>query len=70
MITAEPPARIALYGLCPLREKTLSEVYRAGIVSTEELDTLHKDSVASFMVVDEKQAYRQATDKAYSVKDA
>lgn len=51
-------------------EKTLSEVYRAGIVSTEELDTLHKDSVASFMVVDEKQAYRQATDKAYSVKDA
>ena len=32
-------------------ERKLSEVYRAGIVSTEELNQLHKDSTTAIMAV-------------------
>lgn len=51
-------------------ERTLSEIYRAGIVSTEELDKLHKDSISSIMVINDKMAFPQSTEKVYSVKDA
>lgn len=51
-------------------ERTLSEIYRAGIVSTEELDKLHKDSISSIMVINDKMASHQPTEKVYSVKDA
>ena len=50
-------------------ERTLSEIYRAGIVSTEELDKLHKDSISSIMVINDKMASLQPTEKVYSVKD-
>lgn len=51
-------------------EKTLSEVYRAGILSTESLAELHKDSTSAIMTIDDKLANQQGTDKLYSVKDA
>ena len=51
-------------------ERKLSEVYRAGIVSTEELNQLHKDSTAAIMVINDKLANQQGIDKVYSVKDA
>lgn len=51
-------------------ERTLSEIYLAGIVSTEELDKLHKDSISSIMVINDKMAFPQSTEKVYSVKDA
>lgn len=51
-------------------ERTLSEIYRAGIVSTEELDKLHKDSISSIMAINDKMASHQPTEKVYSVKDA
>ena len=51
-------------------EKKLSEVYRAGIISTEELDKLHKDSTTAIMVINDKLANQQSLNKIYSVKDA
>lgn len=51
-------------------ERTLSEIYRAGIVATEELNNLYEDSVASIMIIKDKMAYQQLTEKVYSVKDA
>lgn len=51
-------------------ERKLSEVYRSGIVSTEILAKLHKDSTTAIMIIDEKLANQQSTNKLYSVKDA
>lgn len=51
-------------------ERKLSEVYRAGIVSTEELNQLHKDSTTTIMVINDKLANQQDINKVYSVKDA
>ena len=51
-------------------EKKLIEVYRAGILSTERLAKLQKDSTSAVMIIDDKLANQQSTDKLYSVKDA
>ena len=51
-------------------ERRLSEVYRTGILSTDQLAKLQKDSSAAIMIVNEKMANQQSTDKLYSVKDA
>lgn len=51
-------------------ERKLSEVYRSGILSTDQLAKLQKDSTAAIMVVNDKMANQQSTDKLYSVKDA
>ena len=51
-------------------EKILSEVYRAGILSTEELGQLHKDSTSAIMVINDKLASQRDIDKLYSVKQA
>ncbi|WP_297329621.1 HDIG domain-containing metalloprotein [uncultured Bacteroides sp.] len=51
-------------------ERKLSEVYRAGILSTENLTKLHKDSSTAIMVIDDKLANQQYIDKLYSVKNA
>lgn len=51
-------------------EKKLAEVYQAGIVSTDELDKLRKDSTSAIMVIDDKLANQRNIDKLYSVKDA
>lgn len=51
-------------------ERKLSEVYRSGIVSTEGLVKLYKDSTTAIMIVDDKLANQQSTPKLYSVKEA
>lgn len=51
-------------------ERKLSEIYRSGIVSTEGLVKLHKDSTATIMIVDDKLANQQSIPKLYSVKEA
>ena len=51
-------------------ERKFSEVYRAGILSTESLAKLHKDSTSAIMIIDDKLANQQSADKLYSVKDA
>lgn len=51
-------------------ERKLSEVYRAGILSTESLAQLHKDSTSAIMTIEDKLANQQNRDKLYSVKDA
>ena len=51
-------------------EKKLAEVYRSGILSTEQLLKLRKDSIWAIMVVDDKLANSHGTNKLYSVKDA
>lgn len=51
-------------------ERSLSEIYRAGILSTEELVKLQKDSTTAIMVINDKLANQQHVDKLYSVKEA
>ncbi|MBQ8223864.1 MAG: HDIG domain-containing protein [Bacteroides sp.] len=51
-------------------ERKLSEVYRAGILSTDDQAKLRKDSTAAIMVIDDKLANAKDVDNMYSVKDA
>ena len=51
-------------------EKKLTEVYQAGILSSEAMETLQKDSTRSIMTVNDKIAQQQGTDKLYTVKSA
>ena len=51
-------------------EKILSEIYRAGILSTEELAKLHKDSTTAIMVINDKLASQQSINQLFSVKSA
>mgnify|MGYP007049175997 CR=1 FL=1 len=43
-------------------ERTLKEIYQAGIVSTENIQQLQKDSTSSIMVIDDKLANSHPTD--------
>ncbi|MBO4985250.1 MAG: HDIG domain-containing protein [Bacteroides sp.] len=51
-------------------ERKLSEVYRAGILSTDDQAKLRKDSTSAIMVIDDKLANAKDVDNMYSVKDA
>ena len=51
-------------------ETELSDIYKAGILSTEDLDKLHKDSTQGIMVIADKMANPQSTSHLYSVKEA
>ena len=51
-------------------EKKLTEVYSAGILSTDNLEQLHQDSTAAIMIIDDKMAQHRTTDKLFSVKSA
>ena len=51
-------------------EKRLSEIYKAGILSTEGLDQLRQDSTTGIMVIDDKLANQRSTEQLFSVKDA
>lgn len=49
-------------------ERTLKTIYQAGIVSTENIQQLKKDSTSSIMVIDDKLANSHPTDDIYTVK--
>lgn len=51
-------------------ERTLKAIYQAGIVSTENIQQLQKDSTSSIMVIDDKLANSHPTDDIYTVKKA
>ena len=51
-------------------ERKLSEVYRAGILSAEDLSRLKKDSTTAIMVIDDKLANTKETARLYSIKEA
>ena len=51
-------------------QRKLAEIYEAGILSTEALDSLRRDSVGSLMAVDNKLANQRDIDELYSVKTA
>ena len=51
-------------------ERTLKTIYQAGIVSTENIQQLKKDSTSSIMVIDDKLANSHPTDDIYTVKKA
>ncbi len=50
--------------------RQLEKVYNEGVVSTEELNRLQKDSMLAIMVIDNKLANLQSTQSLYSVKGA
>ncbi len=62
--------RMPSYDYLKHLERKLNEIYRIGIVSTEELNRLHGDSTRAIMVIDEKMAYSQNIQSLYSVKEA
>lgn len=49
-------------------ERTLKEIYGEGIVSTENIQELHKDSTSAIMIIDDKLANSKPTDHIYTVK--
>ena len=51
-------------------QRKLAEIYEAGILATEALDSLHRDSIGSLMVVDNKLASERGMSELYSVKTA
>ena len=51
-------------------EKRLKEVYDAGILSSEDLETLRRDSTRSIMTVSDKTARQQNTGRLFTVKSA
>lgn len=51
-------------------ERTLKEIYEAGIVSTDDKLQLRKDSTLSIMVIDDKLANAQPIDNIYTVRKA
>ena len=51
-------------------ERTLKEIYGEGIVSTENIQELHKDSTSAIMIIDDKLANSKPTDHIYTVKKA
>ncbi len=51
-------------------ERTLKDIYNIGIVSTEDIHKLYKDSTASIMVIKDKLANPQPTDELFTVKKA
>lgn len=51
-------------------ERTLKAIYETGIVSSEDIQKLHKDSTTSIMIINDKLANPQMTEKISSVKKA
>ena len=51
-------------------ERTLKEIYQAGIVSTEAIQQLYKDSTSAIMVIDDKLANSHPIEGIYTVKKA
>ncbi|MCD8309723.1 MAG: HDIG domain-containing protein [Prevotellaceae bacterium] len=51
-------------------KEALTDVYHTGIIATDDLHTLQKDSTSSILIVDDKIAQQQSTAKLHSVKEA
>lgn len=51
-------------------QRKLTEIYEAGILPTEQLDSLRHDSIESVMIVNNKLAHQRATNELFSVKTA
>lgn len=51
-------------------EKGLKDIYKAGVVSTEDMHQLDKDSTASILVIEDKLANPRVTDGVFTVKKA
>ena len=51
-------------------ERKISDIYKAGILSTEDLDRLQQDSTPGIMMIADKLANPQSTGKLFSVKNA
>lgn len=51
-------------------ENTIKKIYEIGVVSTEDMSKLYKDSVSSIMIVNEKLANPQMTKDLFTVKSA
>ncbi len=51
-------------------ERTLIEIYKSGIVSTDNIQQLHKDSTSYIMIIDDKLANPRSTENIFTVKSA
>ncbi len=51
-------------------QRTLTEIYNAGIISNDNLSDLQKDSTNGIMVIDNKVANQVSLNKIYSIRDA
>lgn len=51
-------------------ERTLKDIYNIGIVSTEDLNKLHKDSTISVMIIKDKLANSQPIEDLFTVRKA
>ena len=51
-------------------QRSLNEVYKAGIISNENLSKLQEDSISGIMVIADKVANQTGLEKIYSIRDA
>lgn len=51
-------------------EKMLREVYQAGVLSVDDLNRLHQDSITAIMVVDEKDGISRPIEGLFTIKEA
>lgn len=51
-------------------ERVLKEIYKTGVVSSQEMDKLRKDSVRSVMIVNKTMASPQALNELFTIKKA
>ena len=51
-------------------QRTLTEIYNAGIISNENLNDLQENNGSGIMVIDDKVANQVNLDKIYSIRDA
>ncbi|NDV60354.1 HD family phosphohydrolase [Bacteroides sp. 519] len=51
-------------------EKSLSDVYKSGIVSLEDIDILHSDSVTAIRVIEDKASAPRVVDGIFTIREA
>ena len=51
-------------------EKTLEQVYKSGVISTEDLQRLQKDSTIAIKVIEDKEASQRYTAGIFTIKEA
>lgn len=51
-------------------ERTLRQIYKSGVVSVDDLNTLERDSTSSIMVIEDKEANPRMASSVFTIKEA
>ncbi|MDL2213873.1 hypothetical protein LJC29_07905, partial [Bacteroides sp. OttesenSCG-928-N06] len=51
-------------------ERSLEDIYKSGVISSEDINRLHADSATAILVVENKDASKRFTDGIFTIKEA